>query len=214
MVAVPFSADDWHAGRAPYFAYASAIVRSGNAQCSAFIVAARGEWYYATCARHCFGGTPGHRVTLTYWVSREGGENQAGVAGPVRAETAAGEIIGGLAGKDAVLVRFRGRPPVMVGAVGRIDGGHLVGREAITVGHGGGAWPATIFRGPITSKSGSTVWGRIEIKGGQSGGALIDAQTGLLIGITNWGTPNGLAGAEGPETINALLDRFLPKDAD
>jgi hypothetical protein len=80
------------------------------------------------------------------------------------------------------------------------------------VGHAGGVWPGTIFRGRVVSASGKEIWSKNEIAGGQSGGSMIDPASGYLVGVTNWGKSGGLCGAAGPGVVNAGLDKLLPPE--
>lgn len=76
--------------------------------------------------------------------------------------------------------------------VGDGDGRKLVGRKTFTIGCPAGRWPAVCYSGTITraytDSRGSVFRSSQQIAGGQSGGAMFDAETGYLVGLTNWGT--------------------------
>lgn len=74
--------------------------------------------------------------------------------------------------------------------VGRGDAGALRARKVWTIGCPGGTWPPKCVAGTVTttgrSSLGNTITVGHAIAGGHSGGALIDQETGMLLGVTNW----------------------------
>lgn len=100
--------------------------------------------------------------------------------------------------------------------VGVNTDGKLVGRSCFTIGCPSGQWPAVCLAGKVTRSAddsrGTVIYSTQRIIGGQSGGAMFDAETGMLIGTTNWGPKDGSrTEALAASTWKAELSKWLPK---
>jgi hypothetical protein len=81
-------------------------------------------------------------------------------------------------------------------------------RQTHSVGCSAGKWPPVYYDGKVLStwhdSGGAVIHSSQRIAGGQSGGALFDTQTGLVIGITNWGSGRTTESLFSETWLNAL----------
>lgn len=117
-------------------------------------------------------------------------------------------------GLDLTLVKIDAGPLPYVCHVA--DPGTRPGRNVLSAGYDDMKMPATVRTATITGTSGTTTWTRERPWHGRSGGALIDADAGRLIGVVQGYTgPKSRAevvpGANGMYVSHATIINFMRK---
>jgi hypothetical protein len=87
--------------------------------------------------------------------------------------------------------------------------GHVPGRNILSIGYDEMRWPATIIPTTILGSSAGTTCTRERPGHGRSGGALLDADAGLLIGVVQGYEVSG--GRRGLYVSHAAILRFLQR---
>jgi hypothetical protein len=99
--------------------------------------------------------------------------------------------------------------------VGIGDVRRVSGRKVFAIGCPNGIWPPVCKPGTVesagTDSRGAVIVSSQTIIGGQSGGALFDADTGYLLGVTNWGSgrkTHSLYSSSWADTLTKEIGKF------
>lgn len=155
-----------------------------------------------TTAAHCFGAKARDGITVKFWADQFTSSTGTGTYYPANESGDFGLVVASI-------------KPHRIAGVGRIGAFNDVRRKPCwTVGCPGGTWPPVFREGTITAPATlrggrQAIQSSQPIAGGQSGGALFDSETGLLIGITNWGNFQGTLSLS-PLEFHKGLDKWLP----
>lgn len=160
------------AGAAPPDEAAAAVVRVPSHGCSATVISTGPNRSYVLGCAHAFRGEARHKPLMLDVPRAEGagGEHEAGI-----------ELLAVDYRRDLSLVRLDAGPlPFSAPVPAR---GYAPGRSLLSVGYDGMRTPAVRQRADLLGVQGDTTFTAQRPIPGRSGGALLDPDHGLLVGV-------------------------------